>query len=127
MVNEIEIPRHLYSEHFIPVLESRHRYLLCFGGRGCFAKKTKIKTTKGLKKISKIKVGDIVDSYNVSSKCIEQKEVTNVFKYSNSDKCVKINYDGKVIICTLDHKFYYKGEFIEIAKILKENDINIKE
>jgi phage terminase large subunit len=34
MVNEIEIPKCLYSDHFIPILESKHRYVVCFGGRG---------------------------------------------------------------------------------------------
>lgn len=34
MINEVTIPRHLYSEHFKPVLNSKHRYLICLGGRG---------------------------------------------------------------------------------------------
>lgn len=34
MINEVIIPRHLYSEHFKPVLNSRHRYVVCLGGRG---------------------------------------------------------------------------------------------
>ena len=34
MANEIEIPRHLYSQHFESVLNSKHRYLICWGGRG---------------------------------------------------------------------------------------------
>ena len=48
------------------------------------------------------------------------------FKYENKDKCIKMNYNGKIIVCTLDHKFYYKGEFVEIAKILEENGYTIK-
>lgn len=34
MINEVIIPRHLYSEHFKSVLNSKHRYLVCMGGRG---------------------------------------------------------------------------------------------
>lgn len=122
---KVKIKRNQYSAHFKDVLLSEHRYLVCFGSRGCFAKKTKVITNKGLKKISKIKVGDFVKSYNLENKKVEYNEVLNVFKYQNKEKCIKINYDNKIIICTLDHKFFYKGEFVEIAKILKENDINI--
>lgn len=120
-----KIPRKFYSKAFIPVLESKHRYLVCYGSRGCFAKKTKVVTNRGLKKISNVKIGDVVKSYNQETKQIEFKEVTNTFKYQNNDKCIKINYDNQIIICTLDHKFFYKGEFVEIAKILKDNGISI--
>ena len=34
MVKEVLIPRHLYSAHFKQILNSRHRYIVCWGGRG---------------------------------------------------------------------------------------------
>ena len=122
---EIEVQPSSYSNHFKDFLFDRSRYQILFGGRGCFGKKTKVETKNGYKKISKIKIGDVVKSFNFNKNISEFKEVVNVFKYENKDKCIKINYDGRIIICTLDHKFYYKGEFIEIAKILKENEISI--
>lgn len=122
---QIKIDDSAYSKSFEKLLRSHDRYIIAFGGRGCFAKKQKIITPTGLKKISKLKIGDMVKSVNVSTGEVCYKNVINTFKYKNEDKCIKINYDGKVIICTPDHKFYYKGEFVEIAKILKENGINI--
>jgi hypothetical protein len=114
-----------YSAHFYDLLTTKARYVFAMGGRGCFAKKQLLQTNRGLKKISKMKVGDVVKSYNVKTKEIEYKRVINTFKYENQDKCIKFVYDGKVIICTLDHKFFYKGEFVQIAKILEENGIKI--
>lgn len=122
---ELEIKKTAYSSHFRDFLISILRYQILFGSRGCFGKKQLIETDRGLKKISKIKVGDNVRSVNTDTNRIEYKPVLNVFKYDNIDKCIKINYDNRIIICTLEHKFYYKGEFVEIAKILKENGINI--
>lgn len=124
---EIELKRNAYSKKFKDVLISKNRYVCLFGSRGCFGKKQKITTRAGLKKIYKIKKGDFVKSFNEKNNTIEYKEVINIFKYENKEKCLKINYDNKEIICTFDHKFYYKGEFVEIAKILKENGINIPE
>lgn len=114
-----------YSKSFEPIIYSWDRYIIAYGGRGCFAKKQLIQTKNGLKKISKVKVGESVLSVNTETGIKEYKKVLNTFKHQNNDKCVRINYDNQIIICTLDHKFYYKGEFVEIAKILKENGINI--
>lgn len=123
MIPRIDIDESAYSKNLEGILFSHDRYIIAFGGRGCFAKKTKVQTLNGLKKISKIKIGDVVKSANINNNEISFKKVINTFKYENSDKCIKINYSGKTIICTLDHKFYYKGEFIEISKILEENGI----
>ena len=122
---DINIKQSAYSKHFKDLLLTNSRYVIAFGSRGCFGKKTKIKTKKGITKISKINVGEEVLSYNEDNNQKEYKKVVNIFKYENNEKCIKINYDNKEIICTLDHKFYYKGEFVEIAEILKENGINI--
>ena len=116
-----------YSEHFKYFLSSKERYQILFGGRGCFGVGQLIETKQGLKPISKIKVGDTVLSANLTENKQEFKEVVNVFEYENSDKCIKINYDNREIICTLDHKFYHNGEFKPIKDILNENGIIIKE
>jgi hypothetical protein len=115
----------VYSEHFYELLVTDKRYVIAFGSRGCFGKKQLVQTDNGLKKISKVQVGDMVKSANPLTGDVEFKPVINVFKYENNEKCIKINYDNQIIICTLDHKFYYQGEFVEIAKILKDNGINI--
>ena len=115
-----------YSEHFKYFLSSKERYQILYGGRGCFGGGQLIETKQGLKPISKIKVGDTVLSANLTENKQEFKEVVNVFEYENSDKCIKINYDNREIICTLEHKFYHNGEFKPIKDILNENGIIIK-
>lgn len=126
-MQKFKIKREWYSEHFKAFLGTKKRYQILYGGRGCFAGTQLIETNKGLKPISEIKVGDTVLSANISRKNKEFKEVVNVFAYENLDKCIKINYDNNEIICTLDHKFYYNGEFKEIGKILQENGIIINQ
>jgi len=89
------------------------------GSSRCFSKDQKVVTKKGLKKISDIKKGDFVKSFNEDKKENEYKKVLNVFKLKNKKKCFRIKLkNGKTIECTSDHKFYYKGKFIEIEKIL---------
>jgi hypothetical protein len=126
-MQKFKVKREWYSEHFKEFLESKNRYQILYGGRGCFGGGQLIETKQGLKPISEIKVGDTVISANISENKQEFKDVLNVFKYKNIDKCIKINYDNKEIICTLDHKFYYNGEFKEIGKILQENGIIINQ
>jgi hypothetical protein len=113
------------SDKFKPLILNEYRYNIQMGSRGCFGKKQKVETINGLKKISKIKIGEIVKSYNTETKEVEYKKVIDTFKYENKEKCIKMNYNGKIIVCTLDHKFFYQGEFVEIAKILESNGINI--
>jgi hypothetical protein len=123
----VDVKPEWYSKHFLEFLKRKDRYQILYGGRGCFGGSQLIETKQGLKPISQIKVGDTVLSANVPDNKQEFKEVVNVFEYENKDKCIKIDYDGKEIICTLDHKFYYNGEFKTIKDILNENGINIKE
>ena len=122
---QINLKRSAYSEKFKDLFSCKKRIVCLFGGRGCFGENQNIETINGYKPISDIQNGDLVKSFNEKSKKIEFKEVVNVFKYKNADKCIRFIYDNKEIICTLDHKFYYKGKFVEIQKILKENGINI--
>ena len=124
---KVDVKPEWYSKHFLDFLKSKQRYQILYGGRGCFGGGQLIETKQGLKPISKIKVGDTVLSANLSENKQEFKEVVNVFEYENSDKCIKINYDNKEIICTLEHKFYHNGEFKPIKDILNENGIIIKE
>lgn len=58
-------------------------------------------------------------SYNEATKENEFKRVKDVFKYINNKPTVRIKLkNGKEIICTDDHKFFYKGGWISIKHLL---------
>ena len=121
----IKLSESAYSKKFANLIKSHDRYLIAYGGRGCFNSNQKVQSSKGLISISSVNVGDDILSYNHSNNKPEFKKVVNTFKYKNKDKCVKIVLKNSIIICTLDHKFYYKGEYLAIEKILEINGINI--
>jgi hypothetical protein len=89
------------------------------GGTSCFHPDTLIVTSKGNKRIEDIKVGDIVLSFNETIKKKEWKKVVNTFKYKNTKPTLKIKLkNGAEIICTDDHKFYYKGAWISAKHLV---------
>lgn len=90
------------------------------GGRECFAKDTMIHTPLGLVKIQDIKTGDKVYSVKDGKKII--KKVLGLVKTKNTKKTIKLTLlDGSTIICTDDHKFFYKGKYRKIKDILGED------
>lgn len=116
--------REWYSKNFAPVLLSKHRYLIVFGGRGCFMGGQKVQTDKGLKPIADIGVGDMVLSYNELSRNTEYKPVIDTFKYDCDEEIVIVQTDKGEISCTKDHKFLINDKWIEINEAiqLKTND-----
>ena len=89
------------------------------GGSRCFHPETLIVTNEGSKPISEIKKDDKVLTFNEENNEHEYKKVLDVFKFSNKKKSVRIKLkNGKEIICTEDHKFYFKGGWIEVKQIL---------
>src|ERR1035437_3125649 len=95
------------------------RTVLIMGGKSCFDKNQCVITEDGEKPISEIRVGEKVLSFNELTKEKEYKRVENVFKFDNKKPVVKIKLkSGEEIICTDDHKFYYKGEWICIKHLL---------
>lgn len=92
------------------------------------------------KKISEVKIGDYVKSYNETTKKIEDSKVVNVFcngkkEYKEWNRvfldCSKANYfdikngrTHKQIICTKNHKFYTKNGWIESKDLLSEEIAN---
>ena len=97
-------------------------------GEGCFNSRTKILMADGTEKyITEVKKGDLVKSYNITTKQIENKKVTNIF--NNGKKNINQWYNLAVfpkgtssknnisgIFCaTKNHKFYCgNGQYSEI-------------
>lgn len=87
----------------------------------CFPANTKILTNNGYRNICDIKENDIVLSYNESTKNIDYKPVTKIFKNYNK-KLVKIKLqNGKYIICTTNHPIYTQRGYIK-AENLRSDD-----
>lgn len=83
------------------------------GGARCFAPDTLVRTMQGLVPIKDIQEGDAVKTQN------GWNEVIETHKFKNTKKAVRIKLkNGKHIECTDDHKFFYRGRWIEIKNIL---------
>lgn len=88
----------------------------------CLVPDTNIKTISGEKPISSIKIGDIVKSFNHSTKEIEEKQVTQLYEREISEDIFEIEDDnGNIIKLTGNHKVFTNRGWIE-AKNLKETD-----
>lgn len=92
------------------------------GGTRCFGKDQLIVSKNGSKRISELKKGDLVLSYNHKKGINEYKKVINVVKNENNSKeCYEIRLkNGRVIKCTTDHEFYTNGEYKPIKEILEK-------
>ena len=72
---------------------------------GCFTGNTKIYSTKGEVAISKIKVGDMVWSYNENTRKNTQNRIVNIFRHDVNSLLV-LQLDGEVIETTEEHPFW---------------------
>jgi len=89
------------------------------GGRRCFSPDTRIVSKGKNKKISEVKCGDKVLTYNEQTGINEFKRVFGVHKTINTQKTVRIKLKtGKTIVCTEDHEFYFQGRWVKIKNIL---------
>lgn len=89
------------------------------GGTSCFDSKQLVITEKGSKPISQIKINDIVKCYNEETKEIRFNKVINTFKYKNTKKTIKLKLkNGKEIIATEDHLFFYEGGWYSLKHLL---------
>ena len=95
----------------------------------CFVAGTKVLTNNGYKDIDKIKIGDIVLSYNEKTKKNEYKKVLEVFKHENvDDNIYSLTINNSIIEASSIHPFYVKtinGTKQVEAKDLKIGDIVI--
>lgn len=94
------------------------RYVIITGGRGCFNSEQLVKTCDGVKKISELKKGDEVFSVDTNTGEIQKDEVTYTHVYNN-EHLIKVKLkDGTEINCTPDHKFFFRGEWLQIQAII---------
>lgn len=97
----------------------------CSGGcRYCFTYDTLVETPDGDKKISELKIGDSVLSFDETDHIILEKNVTDVMQrhYSGCLICIELE-TGKYIKCTPNHKLLTKNRGWVKAEDLVESDI----
>lgn len=94
--------------------------LFIAGAPHCFCKGQLVHTSKGVKSIDKIKVGDKVLSYNHELKINEYRKVIDTpINLSNTEKILRIKMkDGTIINVTEKHRFYTGTEYLQIKDIL---------
>jgi len=98
---------------------NKHNLIINQGGQGCFAKGQLIVTSNGNIPIEKIKIGDSIKSFNEKIKQTTFNKVTNIFKYRNNKKIIRVTLkNGNTITATEDHKFYFQGGWVSLKNIL---------
>ena len=83
----------------------------------CFPSWTKI----GSKTISEIKVGDMVDSYDHSSKTIEKRRVLDVFKTPAPSTMVTVWTENGPVTCTTGHPFWDGFEYVPAISLTADD------
>lgn len=85
------------------------------GGAGCFDGDTLVKVEEGYKKISEIKEGDMVWTFNEETGEKELKEVDETMVYpSHSEKLLELEFDnGEKVICTENHEFFVDDKWVK--------------
>ena len=111
------------SPVFLENIHAKESVVVNQGGTWCFSGCTLVVTKKGSKRIDQIKKGDIVKCFNESTKVVEWKEVNDCFRFKNQKKTVKVKLkNGKQIIATEDHEFYYEGGWYSLKHLLSLQD-----
>lgn len=111
-----------FNDIYRPYLNNSSRFLVFYGGAGCFAGHVLVRTDVGLVPISFIKEGDMVLSYSPHNKSSSFKKVLKTFTYPVDEirqKMLTFVFTNYKIKCTYDHKFYYNGAWtpaIDIAR-----------
>lgn len=110
----------VFADNFVNTSFKENLYMtnLC-----CLAGDTNIETSNGTKQLKDIKKGDLVLSYNQDTKKYEYKEVLAVALTNPEAEVFEIEYNGKVVICTGDHKFLTQRGYIEAQHLLESDTI----
>ena len=116
-------PNHLFyemAEIFHENYSQDEKVIICNEGSSrCFHSGQKVITSEGSKPISEIQPGEKVLTFNEETKRREFKLVKESLKFNNIKPCLKITLkNGKQILATEDHEFYYKGSWHSLKHIV---------
>ena len=91
----------------------------------CLAGDTMISTPTGLRMIKDIKVGDEVLTFNEGTQEVEVKKVLNSLMTSPSREVIEIEYNGRKIVCTPDHRILTKRGYVEAQYLSSDDELII--
>jgi intein/homing endonuclease len=93
------------------------------GGTSCFGPDTLVSTPNGPKKIKDFVVGDSVNTYDANSENNCVSVVSKVYSFQNTKPTIRVKMkDGREIIATEDHEFYFQGGWYSLKHILYLRD-----
>lgn len=123
IINERMITGRVYivfADNFVNSSFKENLYMtnLC-----CLAGDTIVETSQGPKFLKDIKKGDLVLSYNQDIKKYEYKEVLASVLTNPEAEVFEVEFNGKVVTCTGDHKFLTQRGYIEAQHLLESDTI----
>lgn len=123
IINERMITGRVYivfADNFVNSSFKENLYMtnLC-----CLAGDTIVETSNGTKQLKDIKKGDLVLSYNQDTKKYEYKEVLAAVLTNPEAEVFEVEFNGKVVTCTGDHKFLTQRGYIEAQHLLESDTI----
>jgi intein/homing endonuclease len=107
----------VFDWNYLEYLKKDFKIIVNSGGTYCFGPGQQVLTRSGPIPISKVKIGDEVLSFDGENDVY--KTVTDTMIFDNTKPTVRVKLkNGKEIICTEDHKFFFRGEWQSIKYIL---------
>ena len=99
---------------------------LRMGRRGgkCIEEGTPVMTPAGPVEIQKLKIGDIVYSYDPVSDSVKETPVLEVMYQGKKPVVDLVRRNRKIAGCTLDHRWHTTNDYNQISKVRKTADIN---
>lgn len=111
----------LVNDIYIPAIENQVRFLILYGGGGCFTGDTLVQSDSGLIPINQIKEGQEVLSLGISG--LELKRVDKLFSYSGDvlgKNIITFTLEnGNKISSTDNHEYLQKGKWISASDIAR--------
>lgn len=109
----------LYTNVYWKIQDCKKRFVVSYGGAGCFDGEQKVITKDGNKPIKDIKKNDLVLTHNHVDNINEWQKVVDHIKQPKSKKIINIKLkNGTLIRVTENHEFFYGGEYIKIIDLL---------
>ena len=108
------ITTHLFSDNSYDQYDIAVSFDKLWIYRHCFVAGTMVETAVGQTPIEKVKIGDIVKTYNTETNKVETSTVTETFIHPDNSNRLIIN---NKINTTPEHPFYIGGEWVQAGNL----------
>ncbi len=89
---------------------------------GCFTAGSKVSTPDGDKAIEEIKLGDMVNTYNMETKAVEPTQVTDTLAHHDRHTLEIEVEDGRKLVTTVEHPLWTGSEWVPAGIIRVGSD-----